>query len=251
MRENRGNVAGDEKFLFAEADHDRRAQARGDDLVRIFGRKGHQRVSAAHHLHRFQDRFFQRSVLRKFLEQMGDDFGVGFGEELVAFGDELLFQLDIVFDDAVVHDDDFAGAIAVRMGIFLGGAAVRGPARVADAVDAVERSDANRFFEIAQLARGAANFQLAVIADDGDSGRVVAAIFEAAQAVENQRHNALWADITDDSAHDGMLLGKLPGDDCDETGSSVYEASTRIGRGRSAEGACFAYGTVFKGLLES
>ena len=110
----------------------------------------------------------------------------------MALGEELLFQLDVILDDAVVDHHDFAGAIAVRMGVFLGGAAVRGPARVADAVDAVERRDADRFFEIAQLARGAADFELAVVADDGDAGRIVAAIFEAAQAIQNQRHDALW-----------------------------------------------------------
>ena len=82
----------------------------------------------------------------------------------MAFGDELFFQLDIILDDSVVHDDDFAGAIAMRMGIFLGRAAVRGPARVADAVEAVQRRDADRFLEIAQLPGGAANFEFAVFA---------------------------------------------------------------------------------------
>jgi hypothetical protein len=39
-------------------------------------------------------------------DEMGDDFGVGFGGELVAFGDQFLLEREIVFDDAVVHDDD-------------------------------------------------------------------------------------------------------------------------------------------------
>ncbi len=121
--------------------------------------------------------------------------------KLVAFGDQLFLQLDVIFDNAVVHHDDFAGAIAMRMRVFFRGAAVSGPARVADAVDAVERRDANRFFEIAELARGAANFHFAVIAYHGDAGRVVAAIFEAPEPVENQRHNPLRPDIADNSAH--------------------------------------------------
>ena len=57
------------------------------------------------------------------------------------------------------------------------------------------------FFKIAQFARGAANFELAVVADDGDARRIVAAIFEALQAVEDQRDNLLRADISDNSAH--------------------------------------------------
>ena len=67
-------------------------------------------------------------------DEVRDDFGIGLGGELVAFFDQLFLEAEIVFDDAVVHDDDFAGAIAMRMGIFFGGAAVRGPAGVADAV---------------------------------------------------------------------------------------------------------------------
>ncbi len=124
---------------------------------------------------------------------------------------KLVFQLDVIFDDAVVHHDDFAGAIAMRMGIFLGGAAVRGPARVSDAVDAFERSDADRLFEIAQFSRRAADFQLAVVAHDGDAGGVVSAVFEAPEPVQDQRHNALRADIADDSAH-GCCSSKLPGE---------------------------------------
>ena len=37
--ENRGNVAGDEVFVFAQADHRRRARARGDDFVGVVARK--------------------------------------------------------------------------------------------------------------------------------------------------------------------------------------------------------------------
>ena len=54
----------------------------------------------------------------------------------VALGDELLLEAVVIFDDAVVDDGDFAGLVEVRMGIFVRGRAVRGPARVADAEDA-------------------------------------------------------------------------------------------------------------------
>ena len=90
---------------------------------------------------------------------MRDDFGIGFGGELVAFFDQLLLQAEIVLDDSVVHDDDLAGAVAVRMGVLFGGTPVRGPAGVADAVGAIERLQANHFFQIAQLALGAADLQ--------------------------------------------------------------------------------------------
>ena len=93
----------------------------------------------AHALHRAQHRVLEAVVLPFLLDQVRDDFGVGLGLELVPFGDQLALDLEVVLDDAVVHDDDAAGAVAVRMGVLLGRTAVRGPARVAEAVDARER----------------------------------------------------------------------------------------------------------------
>jgi len=91
VREDRRNVAGDKKLVLAQADDDGRPEARGDDLVGVLGGDGHERVRAAHHLDGFEHRFFERRVLGKLFKQMGDDFRVGFGEELMALGDELLF----------------------------------------------------------------------------------------------------------------------------------------------------------------
>ena len=100
-----------------------------------------------------------RGVLLNLLDEVGDDFGVGFGDELVALRGEFALEVEVVFDDAVVDDDDAAGAVAVGMGVLFGGAAVGGPARVADAEGAIERMLAEDFFEIAQLARGAADLR--------------------------------------------------------------------------------------------
>ena len=79
------------------------------------------------------------------------------------FGDELLLQLHVIFDDSVVHDDDIAGAIAMRVRIFFSRTAVRGPARVAQAVCAINRRKPNDFFKIAQFSRSAANIHFAVV----------------------------------------------------------------------------------------
>ena len=73
---------------------------------------------------------------------------------------QLVLESEVVLDNAVVDDDDAAGAVAVGMGIFFRRAAVRGPAGVADAVgSAAAGLLADDFFQIAQLAWGAAQFQ--------------------------------------------------------------------------------------------
>jgi hypothetical protein len=114
---------------------------------------------------------------------------------------ESFFELEIVFDDAVVNDDDAARAIAMWMCVLFGGAAVCGPARVADAVSAVERAQANDLFEVAQFAFGAADLEVVVFVDDGDTGGVVAAIFELPQTIDDERHNLFIAYVTNNSTH--------------------------------------------------
>ena len=122
---------------------------------------------------------------------MRDDFGIGLGDELVAELLQLALQVEVVLDDAVVHDDDLAAAVLVGMRVLFGRAAVRGPARVPHAVDALQRIGLDRLLEIRELARAAAPLDLAV-AHDGHAGRVVAAVFEPPQAVDQNRHDLLY-----------------------------------------------------------
>src|SRR5262249_19045138 len=118
-----------------------------------------------------------------------------------------LFDFQIVFNDAVVHDNEFAGAIAVRMRVFFGRTAVRGPARVPDAVGAFERRLGEHFVQIAQLASGAANFDFAgapvgpVQINHGDTGRVISAVLQLAQTLDDNRNDFFRADVAHDSAH--------------------------------------------------
>ena len=104
------------------------------------------------------------------LDEVGDDLGVGLGDELVAAGDEFGFEREVVLHDAVVHDDERAGAVAVGVGVLLGGAAVGGPAGVADAEGAGDGAGGDGGLKIAQLAGGAAQLQALRAAGDGDAG---------------------------------------------------------------------------------
>ncbi len=125
----------------------------------------------------------------------------------MALGDEGGLEVEVVFDDAVVHDDEGAGAVAVGVGIFLGGAAVGGPAGVADAVGALDGVGAEDGVEVAEFAGGAAELEGVGGAVGGgatgygDAGGVIAAVFEAGEAFHDDRDTGLGADITDDSAH--------------------------------------------------
>jgi len=118
----------------------------------------------------------------------------------VALALELELQIQVVFDDSVVDDDDLARAVAVRVSVFLGRAAVSGPAGVSHAVVAGEGRAADDALEIRELA-GAASQSDVTVLHHGDAGRVVAAIFEPPQPVNEDRDDVFRADIADDSAH--------------------------------------------------
>src|SRR5450755_3475559 len=137
---------------------------------------------------------------------MSDDFGIGLSGELVSFFDQLLFQDDVVLNNAVVHHDNAPGAIAMGMSVLFRGTAVRGPASVADAVSAIDRLEPDDFLEVAQLAFSAADLQALAIAADRNSGGVVTAIFEPFQPIQNDRHNAFLSDISDDATHSDTPL---------------------------------------------
>ena len=160
----------------------------------------HDREQAAQPLHRPQHGVLEAVVLPLLLDQVRDDLGVGLGDELVALALQLLLQLEVVLDDAVVNDDDPAGAVAMRVRVLFGGAAVRGPARVAEAVDAAERLVRDHLLEVRELAGAAANVD-AVAVDDRHAGRVVAAILEPPQALDEDGDDGLVADVADDAAH--------------------------------------------------
>ena len=123
---------------------------------------------------------------------------------------ELFFQRQKIFDDAVVDDDDVAGAVAVRMGVLFRRTSVRGPAGMADAVVAIDRIEAQNVFEIAKFTRRAADSEGFIVTVDGESGRVVAAIFEPFQSIQDDRNGALRADVTHDSAHDFIVRNPIP-----------------------------------------
>ena len=124
---------------------------------------------------------------------------------MVALGDEGLLEGEIVFDDAVVDDDEGAGAVAVGVGVLFRRAAVGGPTGVADAEAAGDGALGDDGFEVAELAGGAAEFEAVARTGDGDAGGIVAAVFEAAQAFDDDGDRGLRTDVTDDSAHSRSL----------------------------------------------
>ena len=87
--------------------------------------------------------------------------------------------------------------------------AVRRPAGVADADRAGQRRALEQRREVDELALGAAPLDMAV-GQRRDAGRVVAAIFQPPEAVEQQRRRRRLAQNADDAAHLSLPRGTAP-----------------------------------------
>ena len=198
--EHRRDVRGDEVLALADADDEGGAQPRGDDLARIRGRDDGERVDPAEPRQRGAHGLLERAPVHVLLDQVGDDLGIGLGDERVSLGEQLALELEEVLDDAVVDDDDLAVAVAVRVGVLVGGTAVGRPARVADPERSRHGLAREDLLEVLELARAAADVEVAV-AHDGDPGRVVAAVLELSEALDEDLRHGLGADVSDDAAH--------------------------------------------------
>ncbi len=144
-RRQRNRIGADEHRALAVADGERRALARADQEIVLAGKQEGERKRAAQpRQRRFHRLDRRRAALHLLADQMGDDFGVGLGDEFGALGLQLAAQLDEILDDAVVHDRELFGG--VRMGVVLGRTAVGRPAGVADADGARQRLAARAAF---------------------------------------------------------------------------------------------------------
>src|SRR5229473_6617222 len=208
--QQRGNIAGDKIFAFAETNDGGWAEARGNNFIGIAGGEKNQGVDSAQLLKRFANGFFQRNLsvaeLQIFLDQVRHDFRIGFRDEFVPFALQLLFELQIIFDDAVVDHHDLSRAITVRVRVFFGRAPMRRPAGVPNPISSVDWRFLDDLFQVAQLAGRAANFQFARGVDHRDTGGVIAAVFQFAQPFDNDRNNFFGPDIAHNSAHAAGLL---------------------------------------------
>ena len=138
-------------------------------------------------------------------DQVGDDLGVGVAVEDDALFLQLALEGGVVLDDAVVDDGDAAIAAEVRMGVAVGGRAVGGPARVADADAAGRRLLLQMSGQFGDAAGPLADVQMRA-GQRGHAGAVVAAIFQPPQALDKDRFRLSIAHVTDDAAHKAIPL---------------------------------------------
>ena len=146
------------------------------------------------------------AALQLTVDQVRDHFGVGLALELAALGDQLVAQRLEILDDAVVDQRHFAGG--VRMGI----ASVGAP-WVAQRVWAMPIRPGERMLRqpVPRLASlPSARRRSSSPSSNGDAGRVIAAVFEALEALEQPRGDVGLARGYQQSAHVFPRLSSPP-----------------------------------------
>jgi hypothetical protein len=131
-------------------------------------------------------------------QQMGHDLGIGLGFERRAIARQFLAQLLEILDNAVMDQRHAMGR--VRMGVDLVRHAVGRPSCMANAHRAGQRLFGQPLFQVDQLALGAAAVQQPAV-QRRDAGRIVTAIFQPLQPVEQKGRRRLLADNANNSAH--------------------------------------------------
>jgi len=117
-----------------------------------------------------------------------------------AYFEQFPAQAAIVFEDAVVNHRHLTSAVGLRVGVGFGRRTMGCPPRMTDADRAVQRFLIRPLFQVAELTGGTENPDF-VWPHDRDSGRIVAAVLEAAKTIKEDRHDFVRADVTDDAAH--------------------------------------------------
>ena len=202
VSEQRGNIGGEIRLSLSQAHHDAaRAVLGRDQAIRRALGQHHDSVRALQLPQRPPYRLLQsRRVLEMPLDEMRDDLGVRLGREDVPLGGQALLDGEVVLDDAVVDHDERARAVRMRMRVLVGRPSMGRPAGMADAdasphgplaEDALQYLDATCRAPDLESARP----------QHGHAGRVVAAILELLEPVDDDSHRVFVPQVTDDSAH--------------------------------------------------
>jgi len=198
----RDRIGREEVLAVADADDERHPVARADDSMRLVAAHHRNRVAAAQTCGGALHGIEQIAVVQM-IDQMRDRFAVGLAREHVAVRFEFRTQLIAVLDDPVVRQRDACVGVArreMRMRVLRDGRAVRRPARMRDAGVAGQCLRGDVALQVGDAIDATRPRQRAV-AIDHDAARVVAAVLEPLQAVDEVRQDVPLGHRPDNSTH--------------------------------------------------
>ena len=205
------HIGGDVVLPFSDADDERAVFPHGEELLRAVGADDAQSVAALHPGDHLPDGL-QHVALVVVLQHLGHHFRVRLRDELHPPADEVVLQVQVVLDNAVVHHGELAPVADLGVGVDVRRRAVGGPPGVADAHHAGQGlAPFQNAVQDAQPPLGLHHVKPRVVVHSHPSG-VIPPVFQLLQAREQNGGSFLPTDITNDAAHTNLsfLSGARP-----------------------------------------
>jgi hypothetical protein len=133
-------------------------------------------------------------------DEVRQDLRVGLRVEGVPTLEELFAEELVIFNNAIVDEMEAAGLVRVGVGVFTSYRAMGGPPGVADAGMAGDGKIGDLRGEVGDTAHGLAHVDAAGV-EKSDPGGVVAAVFQAPEAVKQHRKGIGAAYVSNNSTH--------------------------------------------------
>ncbi len=114
---------------------------------------------------------------------------------------QLLLEIEEIFNDSVVHHCDATAAVGVRMGVSMGRPAVGGPSGMAQTHGAWNLVFVAVGGQAVDLAHRLAKLQLPGMVYDGDTGTIIASVLQPLKTFKDYRPGFLVAYVSYDPTH--------------------------------------------------
>jgi hypothetical protein len=191
---------GEEHLALADAHEQRALEPRADELFRVVVVDDDEREMALELAVSLARRLEQIAPVVT-LDQVHDHLGVGLGAEGMALGLERSLQLAVVLHDSVQDDRELAlVAPGERVRVLHVHRAMGRPACMAEARRRLRAIRAGFRLQHLEIADGAHIVDLAVL-PQREPGRVVTAVLEALETLEQKVLTGSLPDVSDDPAH--------------------------------------------------
>ena len=201
-------------FSVSDTDDHRRILSCDKNFARIILDHNGKCVGAAHAHHHMRNCMDRSEIVLLHIElnQVDDHLGIRVGIEMIVMAQQLVLDILIVLNNAVVNTDNRLIVADMRMRIVLTGFSVCRPARVTDSAAALYRKAVVCFLlEDLQPALGFYNFEVPAVRTNRESCRIITTIFQLGQTIQKDRRRLFLTYISDNSTHSSTSCRHLCG----------------------------------------
>ena len=117
MAQEGRDIGGEKVFSLTQSDHKRTFLPDRNNFIRLLFIDDRKRICTLYFLDRFPDGHLKRDMGGMLPNQVAEHLGVGIRRKGKAFGLQRMFEFSVVFDYAVMNDNDTVRAVG--MGVLI------------------------------------------------------------------------------------------------------------------------------------